>query len=174
MAINTLAQEEVEFTKHLGRFRSLWSELEALRPNTNDQEILAERKEQDQVFGLMLSLNPAFNDVIKHILRSPSLQSMEEVCAQIQKEEGSLGLFGGKGDLSMAHKAEGIQANKAAYQGEDRKYGERFGGNCDHCKKPGHKRSQCWILHPHLKPAKLNKDRDSRAHLSAYDISTPK
>ena len=80
-AINNLAQEEEEFTKHLGKYRSLWSELETLRPNTTDQETLMERHEQDQVFGLMLTLNPTFNDVIKHILRSPNLPSMEEVCA---------------------------------------------------------------------------------------------
>ncbi|XP_033139062.1 uncharacterized protein LOC117134589 [Brassica rapa] len=122
-----------------------------------------ERREQDQVFGLLLTLDPPFNDVIKHMLRMPSLPSMEEVCAQIQKEEGSLGMFGGKGDMALSNKAEAIQAHKAAYRGEERK----FSGNCDHCKKPGHKRSQCWILHPHLKPAKFNKEREGRAHLSA-------
>jgi len=31
-AINRLVQEDMKFTKHLGRFRSLWSELEMLRP----------------------------------------------------------------------------------------------------------------------------------------------
>ena len=123
-AINTLVQEEVEFTKHLGKFRALWSELEMLRPNTTDQETLMERREQDQVFGLLLTLNPAFNDLIKHILRSTKLPSLEEVCAQIQKEEGSLGLFGGKGDLSLANKAEAVQANKAMYRTEDRKCGD--------------------------------------------------
>ena len=162
-AINNLAQEEEEFSKHLGKYRSLWSELETLRPSTIDQETLMERREQDQVFGLMLTLNPAFCDVIKHILRSPNLPSMEEVCAQLQKEEGTLGLFGGRGEVALSNKAEAIQANKAAYRGEERK----FSGNCDHCKKPGHKRSQCWILHPHLKPAKFNKEREGRAHLSA-------
>ncbi|KAL0641881.1 hypothetical protein Bca4012_102535 [Brassica carinata] len=162
-AINNLAQEEEEFSKHLEKYRSLWSELETLRPSTIDQETLMERREQDQVFGLMLTLNPAFGDVIKHILRSPNLPSMEEMCAQLQKEEGTLGLFGGKGDVALSNKAEAIQANKAAYRGEERK----FSGNCDHCKKPGHKRSQCWILHPHLKPAKFNKEREGRAHLSA-------
>ncbi|XP_033134685.1 uncharacterized protein LOC103873924 isoform X1 [Brassica rapa] len=162
-AINNLAQEEEEFSKHLGKYRSLWSEVETLRPSTIDQETLMERREQDQVFGLMLTLNPAFGDVIKHILRSPNLPSMEEVCAQLQKEEGTLGLFGRKGDMALSNKAEAIQANKAAYRGEERK----FSGNCDHCKKPGHKRSQCWILHPHLKPAKFNKEREGRAHLSA-------
>ncbi|XP_033139011.1 uncharacterized protein LOC117129905 [Brassica rapa] len=128
-----------------------------------------ERREQDQVFGLLLTLDPPFNDVIKHMLRMPNLPSMEEVCAQLQKEEGSLGLFGSKGDLALANKAEeGAQANRAAYKTDERKYGDerRFGGNCDHCKKPGHKRSQCWILHPHLKPAKFNKDREARANLS--------
>ena len=160
-AINTLVQDGEEFTKHLGKYRSLWSELESLRPSTNDQELLTERREQDQVFGLLLTLDPPFNDVIKHMLRMPNLPSMEEVCAHLQKEEGSLGLFGSKGDLALANKAEeGAQANRAAYKTDERKYGDerRFGGNCDHFKKPGHKRSQCWILHPHLKPAKFNKD----------------
>ena len=167
-SINTLMQEDVEFTKHLGRFRALWSELEMLRPNTTDQDTLMERREQDQVFGLLLTLNPAFNDLIKHMLRASKLPTLEEVCAQIQKEEGSLGLFGGKGSLSLANQAEVVQANKAMYKPEEKRYGEerRFGGNCDHCKKPGHKRSQCWILHPHLKPPKFMKDREARAHLS--------
>ena len=168
-AINTLVQDGEEFTKHLGKYRSLWSELESLRPSTNDQELLTERREQDQVFGLLLTLDPPFNDVIKHMLRMPNLPSMEEVCAQLQKEEGSLGLFGSKGDLALANKAEeGAQANRAAYKTDERKYGDerRFGGNCDHCKRLGHKRSQCWILHPHLKPAKFNKDREARANLS--------
>ena len=114
------------------------------------------------MFGLLLTLNPIFNDLIKHILKSPKLPSLENVCAQIQKEEGSVGLFGGKGELTLANHADGAQANKAAYKADERK----FGGNCDHCKKLGHKRSQCWILHPHLKPANFMKDREARAHLS--------
>ncbi|XP_056857012.1 uncharacterized protein LOC108836836, partial [Raphanus sativus] len=128
-AINTLAQEDVELTKHMGKFKSMWSELESLRPSTTDQALLMERREQDQVFGLLMTLNPCYKDVIKHILRSPSLPSMEEMMAQLQKEEGSLGLFGGKGELSMAHQAEEMQANKAGYGSEDRRPRERFSGS---------------------------------------------
>ncbi|KAL0746003.1 hypothetical protein Bca101_101497 [Brassica carinata] len=162
-AINTLMQEEEELTKHLGKFRALWSELEMLKPNTTDEATLMDRREQDQVFGLLLTLNPVYKDVIKHMLRSPKLPSFDDVCAQLQKEDDSLGLFGGKGEMTSANQVETVQANKAAYKGDERK----FGGNCDHCKKPGHKRSQCWILHPHLKPSKFVKDREGRAHLSA-------
>ncbi|CAH9105415.1 unnamed protein product, partial [Cuscuta europaea] len=26
---------------------------------------------------------------------------------------------------------------------------------CEHCHKKGHFKDKCWILHPHLKPAKF-------------------
>uniref|UniRef100_A0A0D2ZXX2 Uncharacterized protein n=1 Tax=Brassica oleracea var. oleracea TaxID=109376 RepID=A0A0D2ZXX2_BRAOL len=73
-------------------------------------------------------------------------------------------------DLSLASQAtqeegsEAPQANKAAAHGKFEE--RRFNGNCDHCKKHGHKKSQCWILHPHLKPAKFMKDREARANAS--------
>ncbi|WZZ44936.1 hypothetical protein YC2023_041195 [Brassica napus] len=165
-AINELTQDDMEFTKHLGRFRTLWSELEMLRPSTVDPELLNERREQDKVFGLLLTLNPSYNGLIQHMLRSEKLPDLEDVCAQIQREQGSMGLFGGKGDLSLANavqsdREEPPQANKAGYN----KY-EKFNGNCDHCKRYGHKKIQCWILHPHLKPAKFIKEREARAHMT--------
>ena len=166
-ALNGLVQEDMDFEKHLGRFRSLWSELEMLRPSTTDADELNKRREQDKVFGLLLTLNPAYGGLIQHMLRDDTLPDLEEVCARIQKEHGSIGLFGKKGkELSLANQAshaeqgEVPQANKAAHG----KY-ERFNGNCEHCKKQGHKKNQCWILHPHLKPAKFNKDREAKAHL---------
>ncbi|KAL0745175.1 hypothetical protein Bca101_100791 [Brassica carinata] len=165
-AINELTQDDMEFTKHLGRFRTLWSELEMLRPSTVDPELLNERREQDKVFGLLLTLNASYNGLIQHMLRSEKLPDLEEVCAQIQREQGSMGLFGGKGDLSLANavqsdREEPPQANKAGYN----KY-EKFNGNCDHCKRYGHKKIQCWILHPHLKPAKFIKEKEARAHMT--------
>jgi len=96
-AINNLQQEEMDFTKHLGKYSQLWSELDMLRPSTNDPNNIEERREQDKVFGLLLTLNPSFNDVLKHILRAKELPSYDDVCAQLQKELGSNGLLGGKG-----------------------------------------------------------------------------
>ena len=168
-AINSLTQEDMEFTKHLGRFRALWSELEMLRPGTTNLDELAERREQDKVFGLLLTLNPSYNSLIKHILRSGKLPDLEEVCAQVQKEEGSIGLFGGKGEITLANQAEVPQANRASSNQYDAK---KFMGNCDHCKRQGHKKNQCWILHPHLKPAKFSREKDGRANVS-YAGSEP-
>ena len=168
-AINSLTQEDMEFTKHLGRFRALWSELEMLRPGTTNLDELAERREQDKVFGLLLTLNPSYNSLIKHILRSGKLPDLEDVCAQVQKEEGSIGLFGGKGEITLANQAEVPQANRASSNQYDAK---KFTGNCDHCKRQGHKKNQCWILHPHLKPAKFSREKDGRANVS-YAGSEP-
>ncbi|KAG7528122.1 GAG-pre-integrase domain [Arabidopsis thaliana x Arabidopsis arenosa] len=169
-AINDLSQGDMEFTQHFGKFRSLWAELEMLRPNTIDPAILNERREQDKVFGLLLTLNSTYNDLIKHLLRAEKLPNLEEVCSQIQKEQGSLGLFGNKGELAMANKGELTTANKGSYKSENKR-----GPTCDHCKKTGHTKEKCWILHPHLRPSRW---KDPKAHQANWsqetqDISGP-
>ncbi|KFK22196.1 hypothetical protein AALP_AAs70579U000100, partial [Arabis alpina] len=150
-AINELSQEDLEFTRYLGKYRALWAELEMLRPNTMDVVVLNERKEQDKVFGLLVTLNPVFNDLIKHILRAENLPSLDDVCAQVQREQGSLGMFGGKGELPTA--------NKGVFKVEDRR-----SKVCEHCKKKGHSKDKCWFLHPHLRPS--NRPREPRANIT--------
>ncbi|KAG7572480.1 Retrotransposon Copia-like N-terminal [Arabidopsis suecica] len=68
-ALGSLNQEESDFNTHFGKYRSLVAELEMLRPFTTDAKVLRERREQDRVFGLLLSLNSSYTDVIQHILR---------------------------------------------------------------------------------------------------------
>ncbi|XP_024013121.1 uncharacterized protein LOC112087444 [Eutrema salsugineum] len=167
-AINCLHQGDLDFNTFFGKFRSLWAELEMLRPATVDAEVLNERREQDKVFALLMVLNPAFNDLIKHLLRATKLPSLEEVCSQIQKEQGSLGLFGNKGsDLVMANKGEAVVANKGAYGGEDREVWV-----CEHCKKKGHLKSKCWILYPHLKQSRGKDQKKPRAN-EAHEEAGP-
>lgn len=68
-SINQLSQGEVDFNTFFGKFRSSWAELEMLRPPSLDAAVLNERREQDKVFSLLMVLNPAYNDLVKHILR---------------------------------------------------------------------------------------------------------
>ena len=167
-AINTLSQEDNDFDKHFGKFRSLWAELEMLRPATIDPDVLNQRREQDKVFALLLTLHPSYGDLIKHILRNKELPSLDEVCSEIHKEQGSVGLFGGgKKDLVLANQADGA-ANKSSYKAEDKKV-----WICDHCKKKGHGKDKCWILHPQLKPQKFRTGyNDAKANFSG-DIGEP-
>ncbi|XP_020875390.1 uncharacterized protein LOC110226876 [Arabidopsis lyrata subsp. lyrata] len=126
-----------------------------LRPNTLDPAVINERREQDKVFGLLFTLSPAYNDLIKHLLRADKLQNLEEVCSQIQKEQGSLGLFGSKGELVSGNSSELASANRGNFNANRGK-----APWCDHCKRSGHAKEKCWILHPHLKPAR----REPRAN----------
>ncbi|KAG7594088.1 Integrase catalytic core [Arabidopsis thaliana x Arabidopsis arenosa] len=126
-----------------------------LRPNTLDPAVINERREQDKVFGLLFTLSPAYNDLIKHLLCADKLQNLEEVCSQIQKEQGSLGLFGSKGELVSGNSSELASANRGNFNANCGK-----APWCDHCKRSGHAKEKCWILHPQLKPAR----REPRAN----------
>ncbi|KAG7559383.1 Integrase catalytic core [Arabidopsis thaliana x Arabidopsis arenosa] len=95
------------------------------------------------------------NPSIKHLLRADKLQNLEEVCSQIQKEQGSLGLFGSKGELVSGNSSELTSANRGNFNTNRGK-----APWCDHCKKSGHAKEKCWILHPHLRPAR----REPRAN----------
>ncbi|KAL0854234.1 hypothetical protein Bca101_059386 [Brassica carinata] len=150
-AINSLQQEDSDFTKHFGKLRALWAELEMLRPSTTDPSILHERREQDKVFGLLLTLSPIYTDLIRHILRSEKLPTFDEVCSQVQKEDGSHSLFEGKESLSLANQgAASSQSQRTHYKKE-----EGRGLKCEHYQHEGHTKEKCWDLHPHLKPAKF-------------------
>ncbi|KAG7583619.1 Integrase catalytic core [Arabidopsis suecica] len=154
-------EEQLEPGEHFERDNELVAEKE---PNTIDPVILNERREQDKVFGLLLTLSSTYNDLIKHLLRAEKLPNLEEVCSQIQKEQGSLGLFGNKGELAMANKGELTTANKGSYKSENKR-----GLTCDHCKKTGHTKEKCWILHPHLRPSKW---KDPKAHQANWSQET--
>ncbi|KAG7528438.1 Integrase catalytic core [Arabidopsis suecica] len=104
--LGSLSQEDNDFNTHFGKYRSLVAELEMLRPFTTEATTLKDRREQDRVFGLLMTLNPTYTDVIQHILRDDKIPTLEQVCAKIQKEFGSQGLFGVKGEnLPTANKA---------------------------------------------------------------------
>lgn len=91
--INNLSQEEVEFNQYFGKFRSLWAELDNLRPFSTDLDVIRERYEEDKVFSLLLNLSPSYHHLIKHILRQEKLPNLDGVCAQVQREQISHTLF---------------------------------------------------------------------------------
>ncbi|XP_020866739.1 uncharacterized protein LOC110224645 [Arabidopsis lyrata subsp. lyrata] len=126
-ALGSLFQDESDFNTHFGKYRSLVAELEMLRPFTTEAKTLKDRREQDLVFGLMMTLNSTYKDVIQHILRDDKVPTLEQVCSKIQREYGSQGLFGNKEEnLPTANKVGTV------------KQGDKKLLVCDHCKKKGH------------------------------------
>ncbi|KAL0684453.1 hypothetical protein Bca4012_051301 [Brassica carinata] len=159
---SSLSPSILEAYSYCESAKDLWSTLNKIYGNISNISRVFEIKksinilsQEDEEFtahlGKFRALCPAYSALIQHILRSEKLPTLEEVCSQVQKEEGSIGLFGTKETLSFASQAErSSQPNKAPY-----KKGDRRGLKCEHCKRDGHTKERCWILNPSLKPAKF-------------------
>ncbi|KAL1204516.1 Retrovirus-related Pol polyprotein from transposon RE1 [Cardamine amara subsp. amara] len=143
-ALDTFKQGGREFKDHFGEFRKLWGELEMLRPHTLDVKEMMERREQDQVLGLLQALDEFYVGLIHHILRLEKLPTLNQVCMIVQKEEGSMSLFKGTKEVARISKSEevGLRVTKKI----------RW---CNHCKKNGHTKDKCWTLYPYLRPKDL-------------------
>ncbi|KAL1203455.1 hypothetical protein V5N11_014381 [Cardamine amara subsp. amara] len=132
-----------------------------LRPPTIDIKEIVERREQDQVFGLLLALDESYFGLVYHILRFEKLPTLNQVCMMFQTEEGSRGLF--KGSREVAHVSKGKEVGLVA---------DKKGLWCDHCKKSGHTRDKCWTLYPHLVELKIqSEDQDTRVNPSGQAVS---
>ena len=85
--ITSVQQNGQPFVQLLSKLKSLWNELEIYRPHSIDPKVLRNRKEEDQIFQLLASLGPEFEDLRSHILMNDELPSLKSVCATIQREE---------------------------------------------------------------------------------------
>ncbi|KAL1203447.1 Retrovirus-related Pol polyprotein from transposon RE1 [Cardamine amara subsp. amara] len=160
-ALNDLQQGGREFKNVLGEFKKLWGELEMLRPQTLDVKVMMERREQDQVFGLLLTLDESYVGLIHHILRFEKLPTLNQVYMMIRKEEGSVGLF--KKTRDVAHESKGkkigLIVNKKKIW-------------CYHCRMEGHTKQNCWTLFPYLIPKDLRRvDQTSKEVARAAAVS---
>lgn len=133
----------------------MWNELEVYRPHSVDPDVLRKRTEEDQIFQLLASLGPDFEDLRSHILMNAELASLKSVCATIQREEVRRKV--------MPRDAPSNPPDVRAYLSHpapERKLckGKRPDLKCEYCTAPGHSVDRCWSLHPELKP-KFVKDK---------------
>nr|GEV19962.1 hypothetical protein [Tanacetum cinerariifolium] len=70
-----------------GKLKGLWNEPDVYRPHSVDPKILRKRHEDDQVFQLLVSLVPDFEELKRHILLNAELPTLKSVCATIQREQ---------------------------------------------------------------------------------------
>nr|GEY89938.1 putative transcription factor interactor and regulator CCHC(Zn) family [Tanacetum cinerariifolium] len=85
--IDNLLQDGNSFLNLLGKLKGLWNELEVYRPHSVDPKFLRKRHEDDQVFQLLASLGPDFEELKRHILLNAKLPTLKSVCATIQREK---------------------------------------------------------------------------------------
>jgi hypothetical protein len=81
--------------------KGIWSELALYRPYTIDAVVLKKREEEDEIFQLLASLGPHYEDLRSWILMNLDLPSLTNVCASIQREEAHRKVMNPKSKISL-------------------------------------------------------------------------
>ncbi|XP_078160139.1 uncharacterized protein LOC144555617 [Carex rostrata] len=137
-----------------------WEELQIYLPPTADPEEIQKRAEQDLIYTYLGGLDSSYEAIKSQILSSPELPSIDSVMATIEREET-------RRSNMNAHNTSDTAENKAFVtrnpnpRGAAKTRGTPATDWCDHCKRAGHNRDGCWVLHPHLRPARSKGERGS-------------
>ncbi|XP_074588936.1 uncharacterized protein LOC141844855 [Curcuma longa] len=155
--IADIKKEEKIISQLFGDYEDLWNEYNTLRPITTDLKVLRQQREEDMIFGLLMSLEESYAPLRQEILRMKNFPPYQEVRAMIQRTAASMRL---EASQSKGHvftiDLEEQKANKV----------QEAKNICGYCKKPNHTKEKCWRLHPHLRPDHLKK-KDQSSHNSA-------
>jgi len=125
-----------------------WEELQMYFPETVNPEEIYKRNEHDLIYTYLGALDPGFEPIRAQILSSAEMPKFDDVVLRIEQEETRRRLM----NPSPVATTES-QAFRATYV-KDKGKSNLW---CDHCKKAGHNREGCWVLHPHLKPQRNNR-----------------
>jgi GAG-pre-integrase domain len=163
-----IKQNQRPITLFFGEMKKKWDELDIHQPEVIEAEKIRERKEQDRTFQFLANLDPSFEQVRQQILLKTSLPPLEEIVSLLEQEESRRSAM--NSDTQSSDKPEN-QAFLSSNQNHNRKpnnprgemRGARNMARCDHCKKEGHDRDQCWFLNPHLRPKWWKGDKGGEA-----------
>lgn len=140
-----LRQGENDVTQYYNELTKLWQELDLFRVlqwKDPDDAILYRRMvEDDRVYDFLAGLNKELDDVRGRLLGLKPLPVIEEVFAEVRREESRrrvmLGTSTDPGDASA------LATRGPANRGDSKEYKKW----CDHCEKPYHTRETCWKIH---------------------------
>ncbi|KAJ4779914.1 01P13-1 [Rhynchospora pubera] len=159
--INQVKKGTKTISELIGQLKTKWDIINMLNPITTDLKTLQERAQREKIFQFLAALDPSYDSIRSQILLSPDLSSFNQVAAMVQQEESRRVAMNSLPSpvenhaytTSRRHPNSNPNPNpnpKATREQE----ATATAAYCDHCNKAGHDREGCWVLHPHLKPAR--------------------
>jgi hypothetical protein len=130
-------------------------ELKQYRPTASTVDEYFKREEQDKVFLFLASLTSKYEEVKRDILMRAELPSFITVCAIIQGEKTRKRVMNSDNKVLIPSNTETSALYLSSKTGWNKNKEKRTKFNCEHCHRDGHTKDRCWVLHPHLKPAKF-------------------
>ncbi|KAL5821546.1 hypothetical protein ACOSQ3_023428 [Xanthoceras sorbifolium] len=175
LKIGETKQGTESVTKYFSGLKRLWQDLDMFFDHkwkdAADGVYFHKVLENSRVFKFLAGLNVDFDEVRGRIIGRQPLPSLNEVFAEVRREESRRGvMLGNKNSSSTPVETSALVSQDiSAYKGYTRKPDDKPKVWCDHCNKPRHTRDTCWKLHG--KPA--NWKRREKSILAAYAADKP-
>lgn len=151
-----LQQGNRSLTSYYNEMVSLWQEVDLFEEEawkcSEDASMYKKKVERNRLFVFLAGLNKELDEVKGRIVSRQPLPSVKEAFSEIRREENRKKIM-----MSESGKNEPESSALVVKGGEleDRKGKGRGRPFCDHCKKAGHAKENCWQIHG--KPAHLKK-----------------
>ena len=162
-----MKQGDREVTEYYTDMLGLWQDLDLNCEEewecTGDNVRFKKKMENERVFEFLVGLNRKLDDLRSRVLSHRPLPSIREVFSKVRREESRrrVILDPSFGPEASALLSRGLHAGSsgphAGYSGPHAtgSSGPHFGSGprqskrtyCEHCKKLGHTKDTCWILH---------------------------
>lgn len=127
---------------------SKWEELNTYLPPTTDPAEIQKRSEHDLIFTYLGALDASYEAVRSQVLLSTEMPSFDDVVATIEQEESRRTLMNPQSENPESNRA--FKAQHPSFKDTAQSKGVPATDWCEHCKRAGHNRDGCWVLHPHL------------------------
>ncbi|XP_073225657.1 uncharacterized protein [Cicer arietinum] len=116
--------------------------------------------EKDRIYQFLLGLTKHLDDVRGRILGTKPLPNIREVFSEVRREESRRKVMLGSTYQSSINEGSAL-AVKGSYK--------KSRGWCDQCKKSGHNKETCWVIHGKPADWKPSRYRDIRVHAATSE-----
>nr|XP_004513812.1 uncharacterized protein LOC101489272 [Cicer arietinum] len=170
--LHELRQGDTTVTDYYNTLTRYWKQLDIYEdivwtcPEDSKQyKIMVEK---DRIYQFLLGLTKHLDDVRGRILGTKPLPNIREVFSEMKREESRRKVMLGSTYQSSINEGSAL-AVKGSYK--------KSRGWCDHCKKSGHNKETCWVIHGKPADWKPSWNRDIRVHAATSEggkvLATP-
>ncbi|KAJ1408401.1 Gag-polypeptide of LTR copia-type, partial [Sesbania bispinosa] len=164
--LHDLRQGDFSVTEYFNTLSRHWQQLDIYEDVqwscTEDKKKYKELVEKDRIYKFLLGLNIELDEVWGRILGTKPLKTIREVFSEVRREESRRKVMLGKSSVAPSIEGSAMAARGNRPRPSQKKNRPR----CDHCKKLGHTKDTCWIIHGRPSEAKKTKNLDSRGNIA--------
>lgn len=168
--LNDLRQGDLTVTEYFNTLTRYWQQLDTYEEIEwkciEDSKQYKEIMEKDRIYKFLLGLNKNLDEVRGRVLGTKPLPKVREVFAEIRREESRRKVMLGSQNAVTYSESSALAAkgNQPHFQ---QKKGRPW---CDHCRKTGHTRDTCWIIHGKPADAKSYRGKEIRGNTAYTNV----